>query len=33
MFACQEGHECVVESILKGGATVDIQKEVIPVIT
>ena len=31
MAACQEGHEHVVEALLKGGATVDIQKEVIPV--
>ena len=33
MYACQEGHEHVVEALLKGGATVDIQDEVIPVIT
>ena len=33
MLACQEGHEHVVEALLKGGATVDIQDEVIPVIT
>ena len=33
MFACQEGHEHVVEALLKGGATVDIQNEVTPVIT
>ena len=32
MFGCQEGHEHVVEELLKGGATVDIQNEVIPVI-
>ena len=32
MFACQEGHEHVVEALLKRGATVDIQDEVIPVI-
>ena len=32
MAACQKGHECVVEALLKGGATVDIQDEVIPVI-
>ena len=32
MYACQEGHEHVVEALLKGGATVDIQPEVIPVI-
>ena len=29
MLACQEGHEHVVEALLKGGATVDIQNEVI----
>ena len=29
MAACQEGHEHVVEMLLKGGATVDIQDEVI----
>ena len=29
MDACQEGHEHVVEALLKGGATVDIQDEVI----
>ena len=29
MYACQEGHEHVVEALLKGGATVDIQEEVI----
>ena len=33
MFACQEGHEHVVEALLKRGATVDIQDEVIPVVT
>ena len=33
MFACHEGHEHVVEALLKGGATVDIQTEVIPVLT
>ena len=33
MYACQEGHEHVVEALLKGGATVDIQDEVISVIT
>ena len=33
MHACQEGDEHVVEALLKGGATVDIQVEVIPVIT
>ena len=33
MFACQEGHEHVVEALLKGGATVDIQDEVTPDIT
>ena len=33
MFVCQEGHEHVVEALLNGGATVDIQEEVIPVIT
>ena len=32
MFACQAGHEHVVEALLKGRATVDIQDEVIPVI-
>ena len=32
MFACQEGHEHVVEALLKRGVTVDIQDEVIPVI-
>ena len=32
MYACQEGREHVVEVLLKGGATVDIQDEVIPVI-
>ena len=32
MHACQEGDEHVVEALLKGGATVDIQDEVIPVI-
>ena len=32
MFACQAGREHVVEALLKGGATVDIQDEVIPVI-
>ena len=33
MYACQEGREHVVKALLKGGATVDIQDEVIPVIT
>ena len=33
MYVCQEGHEHVVEALLMGGATVDIQDEVIPVIT
>ena len=33
MYACQEGHEDVVVALLKGGATVDIQDEVTPVIT
>ena len=33
MSACHEGLEHVVEALLKGGATVDIQTEVIPVIT
>ena len=33
MYACQEGHEHVVEALLKGGATVDLQAKVIPVIT
>ena len=33
MYACQEGHEHVVEALLKGGATVDMQNEVISVIT
>ena len=33
MYACQEGHERVVEALLKGGAAVDIQDEVISVIT
>ena len=28
MAACQEGHEHVVEGLLKGGAAVDIQDEV-----
>ena len=32
-YACQMGHEHVVEALLKGGATVDIQEKVIPVIT
>ena len=32
MFTCQEAHERVVEALLKGGATVDIQTKVIPVI-
>ena len=32
MCACQEGHEHVLEALLKGGATVDIQEKVIPVI-
>ena len=30
MFACQKGHEHVVEALLKGGATVNIQDKVIP---
>ena len=30
MYACQEGHEHVVEALLNGGATVDIQLEVTP---
>ena len=29
MYACQDGHEHVVEALLKGGATVDMQDEVI----
>ena len=29
MFASQEGHKHVVEALLKGGATVDIQDKVI----
>ena len=29
MYACQEGHERVVEALLKGGATVDLQAKVI----
>ena len=29
MYACQEGHEHVVDALLMGGATVDIQDEVI----
>ena len=33
MYACQEGHEHVVEALLKGGATVDMQEEVIPAIS
>ena len=33
MYTCQEGHKYVVEPLLKGGATVDIQNEVISVIT
>ena len=33
MFACQEGHEHVVEALLKGGANVDMQDKVTPVIT
>ena len=35
MYACLDGHEHVVEVLLKGGATVDIQTKVylIPVIT
>ena len=33
MLACQEGHEHVVEALLKGGSTVDIQTKVTPVIT
>ena len=33
MYACQEGREHVVEALLKGGATVDMQNEVIQVIT
>ena len=28
--ACQKGHEHVVEALLKGGATVEIQDKVIP---
>ena len=32
MFASQKGYEHVVEALIKGGATVDIQDEVIPVI-
>ena len=32
MMACLEGHEHVVEALLKGGVTVDMQDEVIPVI-
>ena len=30
MSACQEGHEHVVEALLKEGATVDVQEKVIP---
>ena len=33
MHGSQEGHEHVVDVLLKGGATVDIQDEVIPFIT
>ena len=29
MYACLEGHEHVVQALLKEGATVDIQDEVI----
>ena len=29
IYACQEGHEHVVEALLKGGATVDMQTKVI----
>ena len=29
MCACQEGHEHVVEALLKGGATVDLRMKVI----
>ena len=32
MMACQEGHEHVVETLLKGGATVDMQDVVRPSI-
>ena len=32
MMACLEGHEHVVEALLRGGVTVDMQDEVIPVI-
>ena len=34
-YACQEGHEYVVEALLKGGATVEMQAKVHvkPVIT
>ena len=28
MYACQEGHEQVVEALLRRGATVNIQEEV-----
>ena len=33
VYASQEGHEHVVEALLKEGATVDIQEKVLPVIT
>lgn len=33
MVACQEGHEHVLEALLKGGATVDMQDEVVPAIS
>ena len=33
MHACQEGQEHVVEALLKGGASVDIQDEVIGDVT
>ena len=33
VYASQEGHEDVVEALLKEGATVDIQEKVLPVIT
>ena len=33
MYACLEGHEHVVEALVNGRATVDIQDEVIPDIT
>ena len=32
MYASQEGHEHVVEALLKGWTTLDIQDEVTPVI-